>query len=168
MADHRAGAAVFPRKRSGSEREASGPAPLSRSRPHNGSCPASKVRRSPSGRKDSPDRVAPQRSHGETRYRRPGLAASIVTTLAVMIEARDGFMEGHCHRMANYATAIGRRRGVRVAYSPWTAGNVQRSGKHGDAGIAIGVGQRSKSFSACTRQVGQIPCENSASECSPM
>lgn len=35
-------------------------------------------------------------------------AASIVMTLAVMIEARDGIIEGHCHRMANYATAIGR------------------------------------------------------------
>jgi putative two-component system response regulator len=39
-------------------------------------------------------------------------AASIVTTLAVMIEARDGFTEGHCHRMANYATAIGRALGL--------------------------------------------------------
>jgi putative two-component system response regulator len=36
-------------------------------------------------------------------------AASIIETLAVMIEARDGFTEGHCHRMANYATALGRR-----------------------------------------------------------
>ena len=36
-------------------------------------------------------------------------AASIVTTLATMIEARDGHSEGHCHRMANYATALGRR-----------------------------------------------------------
>ena len=35
-------------------------------------------------------------------------AASIITTLAVMIEARDGNTEGHCHRMANYATALGR------------------------------------------------------------
>jgi putative two-component system response regulator len=39
-------------------------------------------------------------------------AASIVMTLAVMIEARDGFTEGHCHRMANYATAIGRALGL--------------------------------------------------------
>lgn len=36
-------------------------------------------------------------------------AASIIETLAVMIEARDGHTEGHCHRMANYATALGRR-----------------------------------------------------------
>jgi len=35
-------------------------------------------------------------------------AASIIMTLAVMIEARDGHAEGHCHRMANYATALGR------------------------------------------------------------
>jgi putative two-component system response regulator len=35
-------------------------------------------------------------------------AASIIMTLAVMIEARDGYAEGHCHRMANYATALGR------------------------------------------------------------
>lgn len=35
-------------------------------------------------------------------------AGSIITTLAMMIEARDGFTEGHCHRMANYATALGR------------------------------------------------------------
>ena len=38
-------------------------------------------------------------------------AASIVMTLAVMIESRDGLTEGHCHRMANYATAIGRALG---------------------------------------------------------
>ena len=36
-------------------------------------------------------------------------AASIITTLATMIEARDGHSEGHCHRMANYATSFGRR-----------------------------------------------------------
>jgi putative two-component system response regulator len=39
-------------------------------------------------------------------------AASIVMTLAVMIEARDGMTEGHCHRMANYATATGRALGL--------------------------------------------------------
>jgi putative two-component system response regulator len=42
-------------------------------------------------------------------------AASIVMTLAVMIEARDGTAEGHCHRMANYATAIGRALGLGAA-----------------------------------------------------
>ena len=36
-------------------------------------------------------------------------AASIVTTLATMLESRDGHSEGHCHRMANYAAALGRR-----------------------------------------------------------
>ncbi|MGQ0735113.1 MAG: HD domain-containing phosphohydrolase, partial [Acidobacteriota bacterium] len=35
-------------------------------------------------------------------------ASSIITTLATMIEARDGYGEGHCHRMANYATSLGR------------------------------------------------------------
>jgi len=40
-------------------------------------------------------------------------AASIIMTLAVMIEARDGVTEGHCHRMANYATALGRRLGMK-------------------------------------------------------
>jgi putative two-component system response regulator len=42
-------------------------------------------------------------------------AASIVMTLGVMIEARDGTTEGHCHRMANYATAIGRALGLSAA-----------------------------------------------------
>jgi putative two-component system response regulator len=39
-------------------------------------------------------------------------ATSIISTLAVMIEARDGNTEGHCHRMANYATALGRAIGL--------------------------------------------------------
>jgi putative two-component system response regulator len=39
-------------------------------------------------------------------------AGSIITTLATMIEARDGHTEGHCHRMANYATALGRALGL--------------------------------------------------------
>jgi len=39
-------------------------------------------------------------------------AAAIITTLAVMIEIRDGHSEGHCHRIANYAVAIGRALGL--------------------------------------------------------
>src|SRR5438094_1872411 len=35
-------------------------------------------------------------------------AASIIMTLATMIESRDGYAEGHCFRMANYATSLGR------------------------------------------------------------
>jgi putative two-component system response regulator len=35
-------------------------------------------------------------------------AASIIITLSTMIEARDGYSHGHCHRMANYATSLGR------------------------------------------------------------
>jgi putative two-component system response regulator len=38
-------------------------------------------------------------------------AASVMTTLATMIEARNRYSEGHCHRMANYAAALGRRIG---------------------------------------------------------
>jgi putative two-component system response regulator len=37
---------------------------------------------------------------------------SFIMMLAVMIEIRDGCSEGHCHRMANYATALGRRVGL--------------------------------------------------------
>lgn len=36
-------------------------------------------------------------------------AASIIETVAEMIETRDGYTHGHCHRMANYATALGRK-----------------------------------------------------------
>jgi putative two-component system response regulator len=35
-------------------------------------------------------------------------AASIIVAMALLIEARDDTTEGHCHRMANYATALGR------------------------------------------------------------
>lgn len=35
-------------------------------------------------------------------------AAAILMSLAVLIERRDGCTEGHCYRMANYATALGR------------------------------------------------------------
>ena len=42
-------------------------------------------------------------------------AAAIITTLAVMIENRDGRSEGHCHRIANHAAAIGRALGLGAA-----------------------------------------------------
>jgi putative two-component system response regulator len=42
-------------------------------------------------------------------------AASILMALAVQIEERDGNTQGHCHRMANYATALGRRLGLGAA-----------------------------------------------------
>jgi putative two-component system response regulator len=35
-------------------------------------------------------------------------ATTLIVSLALLIEARDGNTEGHCHRMANYATALGR------------------------------------------------------------
>jgi putative two-component system response regulator len=35
-------------------------------------------------------------------------ASAIIVTLATMIEMRDGYGDGHCHRMANYATRLGR------------------------------------------------------------
>lgn len=41
-------------------------------------------------------------------------AASIIMTITEMIETRDGYTEGHCYRMANYATAVGRRLGLGV------------------------------------------------------
>jgi putative two-component system response regulator len=39
-------------------------------------------------------------------------AASVMTALAAMIEARDRYTEGHCHRMANHAAMLGRRIGL--------------------------------------------------------
>ena len=39
-------------------------------------------------------------------------AASIVMALTVMIEAREGYLEGRCHRIANNASAIGRAIGL--------------------------------------------------------
>jgi putative two-component system response regulator len=39
-------------------------------------------------------------------------AASLIVAMALLVEARDGNTEGHCHRMANYATALGRALGL--------------------------------------------------------
>jgi putative two-component system response regulator len=38
--------------------------------------------------------------------------ASLIIAMALLVEARDGNTEGHCHRMANYATALGRAIGL--------------------------------------------------------
>jgi putative two-component system response regulator len=35
-------------------------------------------------------------------------ASAILTTVAALIESRYGYTPGHCHRMANYASAVGR------------------------------------------------------------
>jgi len=39
-------------------------------------------------------------------------ASAIIMMLATMIETRDGYGQGHCHRMANYASALGRAMGL--------------------------------------------------------
>ena len=39
-------------------------------------------------------------------------AASIIMTIAQMIESRDGYSDGHCHRMSNYASTFGRHLGL--------------------------------------------------------
>jgi len=39
-------------------------------------------------------------------------AASVMAALSTMIEARDRYTEGHCHRMANHAAMLGRRIGL--------------------------------------------------------
>jgi putative two-component system response regulator len=39
-------------------------------------------------------------------------ATSILMALAVMVETRAGYTEDHCHRVANHATALGRRMGL--------------------------------------------------------
>src|SRR6185369_7984629 len=36
-------------------------------------------------------------------------AESVILSLALTIEARDGYTEGHCERLARYATTLGRR-----------------------------------------------------------
>jgi putative two-component system response regulator len=38
--------------------------------------------------------------------------ASVMAALSTMIEARDRYTEGHCHRMANHAAMLGRRIGL--------------------------------------------------------
>jgi putative two-component system response regulator len=60
-------------------------------------------------------------------------AASIVMTLAEMIEVRDGYTEGHCHRMANYASAFGRRLGL----DPDDVQTLSRGGFLHDIGMLV-------------------------------
>jgi putative two-component system response regulator len=42
-------------------------------------------------------------------------AESVIMSLAMTIEIRDPYTEGHCQRLANYATALGERLGLRQA-----------------------------------------------------
>jgi putative two-component system response regulator len=58
-------------------------------------------------------------------------AGSIIMTLATMIETRDGQTDGHCHRMANYATALGRALGL----SPSDVQALHRGGFLHDIGM---------------------------------
>jgi putative two-component system response regulator len=39
-------------------------------------------------------------------------AESVIMSLALVIEARDAYTDGHCHRLASYATALGTRLGL--------------------------------------------------------
>src|SRR5688572_4880896 len=39
-------------------------------------------------------------------------AVTVMMTLCTLIESDRGYSEGHCHRMANHATALGRRLGL--------------------------------------------------------
>jgi putative two-component system response regulator len=39
-------------------------------------------------------------------------AESVIVSLALTIEARDSYTDGHCHRLAAYATALGRALGL--------------------------------------------------------
>ena len=39
-------------------------------------------------------------------------AEAVILSLALTIEARDAYTEGHCHRLAEYALALGRRAGL--------------------------------------------------------
>ena len=58
-------------------------------------------------------------------------AAAIISTMTDMIETRDGYTEGHCCRMANYATALGRRLGL----SPDDLQTLHRGGFLHDIGM---------------------------------
>jgi putative two-component system response regulator len=58
-------------------------------------------------------------------------ASSIIMAFASMIETRVGYTEGHCHRMANYATALGRRLGL----SPDDLQTLYRGGFLHDVGM---------------------------------
>jgi putative two-component system response regulator len=61
-------------------------------------------------------------------------AASVITSLALTVEARDASTDGHCQRLALYATALGRAIGV----SPEELAALERGGYLHDVG-KIGI-----------------------------
>jgi putative two-component system response regulator len=61
-------------------------------------------------------------------------AESVILSLALTIEARDAYTDGHCQRLAFYATALGRRLGL----GPEQLGALRRGGYLHDVG-KIGI-----------------------------
>lgn len=61
-------------------------------------------------------------------------AASVITSLALTVEARDASTDGHCQRLARYATALGKSIGV----SPEELAALERGGYLHDVG-KIGI-----------------------------
>ena len=62
-------------------------------------------------------RLRPSRVEPPPHGRLPGSdelesAEAVLRSLALMIEARDPSTDGHCHRLAEYAVALGRRLGL--------------------------------------------------------
>ena len=61
-------------------------------------------------------------------------AESVILTLALTVEARDAYTEGHCHRLAAYATALG----MRLKLSDAEQASLHRGGYLHDVG-KIGI-----------------------------